>query len=222
MTTFSPILKRAIKRAGGETELEKLLPRPKSANELKAVGDGRYLSLMSRRIFQAGLKHAMVDHKWPAFEEIFHDFEPRRVAAMPDEEIEKLMSDRRLIRHWGKLKAVHHNAAASALLVADRGSFGAYLADWPGDDVIGLWRDLTKRFKQLGGNSGPIFLRMAGKDTFLFTGDVVRALAKARMCDGKPTSQTAQRRVQEAFNGWAEETGRPLCQLSRILALSVG
>jgi hypothetical protein len=27
--------------------------------------------------------------------------------------------------------------------------------------------------------------------------------------------------VQKAFNGWAAETGRPLCQLSRILAFSV-
>ena len=62
---------------------------------------------------------------------------------------------------------------------------------------------------------------MAGKDTFLLTGDVVRALAKARVCEGTPTSQRALREVQQAFNGWAAESGRPLCQLSRILALSV-
>ena len=221
MRKFSPILARAIKRAGGEAALEKLLPQPKSARELESVGDDRYLSLMSRRIFQAGLRHTMVDTKWPAFEQVFRGFEPRRVAAMPDEAIEKLMSERRIIRHWGKLKAVHHNAATMSALIAERGSFGGYLAAWPGDDIVGLWRDLRKRFNQLGGNSGPYFLRMAGKDTFLLTGDVVRALAKARVCEGKPTSQRALREVQQAFNGWAAESGRPLCQLSRILALSV-
>ena len=222
MSDFAPILERAIRRAGGEAALEELLPRPKSAAALRAVGDDRYLSQMSRRIFQAGLKHAMVDGKWPAFEEIFHGFEPRRVAAMPDEDIEKLMSERRLIRHWGKLKAVHHNAAALVALAAERGSFGAYLAEWPADDTVGLWRDLRARFKQLGGNSGPYFLRMAGKDTFVLTADVVRALEAAGLCQGKPSSQTALRQVQQAFNGWARETRRPLCQLSRILALSVG
>ena len=222
MKKFTPIFARAIRRAGGEAALEKLLPRPKSAGELKEVGDDRYLSLMSRRIFRAGLRHAMVDGKWPAFEEVFLGFEPRRVAAMPDEAIEKLMSDRRLIRHWGKLKAVHHNAHALATLGAAHGSFGAYLAEWPGADVVGLWRDLAKGFKHLGGKSGPYFLRMAGKDTFLLTPDVVRALAKAGLCESKPTSRPALAQVQEAFNLWARESGRPLCQLSHILALSVG
>ena len=58
---------------------------------------------MSRRIFQAGLKHSMVDAKWPAFEEVFFGFEPRRVRAMSDEALEALLGDARLIRHWGKL-----------------------------------------------------------------------------------------------------------------------
>jgi 3-methyladenine DNA glycosylase Tag len=222
MPAFAPVLKSATKRAGGEPDLEKLLPKPKSADELKAAPDDRYFSLMSRRVFQAGLKHSMVDAKWPAVEEVFLGFEPRRVAAMPDEEIEKLMADRRLIRHWGKLKATHHNAAAFVTVSDESGGFGAYLADWPAEDVVGLWRDLSKRFKQLGGNSGPYFLRMAGKDTFLLTGDVVRALEKAGVCEGKPTSQSALNQVQAAFNEWAAESGRPLCQLSRILALSIG
>ena len=216
------MIERARERAGGDAPLEELLPQPKSADELQAVGDDRYLSLMSRRIFRAGLKHAMVDRKWPAFEEVFHGFEPRRVAAMPDEDIEKLMSERRLIRHWGKLKAVHHNAAALTALAAERGSFGAYLAGWPADDTVGLWRDLVQRFKQLGGKSGPYFLRMVGKDTFLLTADVVRALSHAGVCEGKPTSRSALGQVQEVFNDWARETRRPLCQLSQILALSVG
>ena len=37
---------------------------------------------MSLRIFRAGLKHSLVDAKWPAFEEVFAGFEPARVVAM--------------------------------------------------------------------------------------------------------------------------------------------
>ena len=58
----------------------------------------------------------------------------------------------------------------------DKGGFGAYLAGWPGAEMVGLWDDLAKRFSHLGGNSAPYFLRMAGKDTFLLTNDVARAL----------------------------------------------
>ena len=93
---------------------------------------------------------------------------------------------------------------------------------WPTSDVMGLWVELAKRFSQMGGNSGPYFLRMAGKDTFLLSGDVVKALVKAGVVKKKPTTRDARAATQAAFNDWAAETGRPLCQLSRILALSVG
>ncbi|MBX6369479.1 MAG: DNA-3-methyladenine glycosylase I, partial [Rhodospirillales bacterium] len=105
MTGFDAIEKAALKRLGRE-ELQRRLPQPKSAAELRAVPDDRYLSLMSLRVFRAGLKHSLVDAKWPAFEEAFFGFAPKRVAAMSDEALENLLKDERLIRHWGKLKSV--------------------------------------------------------------------------------------------------------------------
>ncbi len=222
MTGFAPILERARKRVGGADTLESELPTPKGDAELRAVSDDRYLSLMSLRAFRAGLKHSLVDARWPAFEEVFHGFDPHRVRLMNDEDLERLMGEKRIIRHWGKIKAVRENAAAVVALIDAGGSVGAYLADWPTADIMGLWADLAKRFRQMGGNSGPYFLRMAGKDTFLLTGDVVRALIDAGVVTKKPTIKDERAAVQAAFNAWAEETGRPLCQLSRILALSVG
>ena len=67
---------------------------------------------MSLRIFRAGLKHSLVDAKWPHFEEVFAGFDPPRVRAMSDEALEALLQDKRVIRHWGKMKAVRANAAA--------------------------------------------------------------------------------------------------------------
>ncbi len=221
MTAFDAILVQAEARAGGAAALAARLPTPKSAEALCAVGDDRYLSLMSLRIFRAGLRHGMVDARWPAFEEAFMGFEPRRVHAMPDEALEALMGDARLIRHWGKIKATRANAAAICALVSETGGFGAYLAGWPGARIVELWEDLAKRFSQLGGNSGPYFLRMAGKDSFLLTGDVVRGLDRWAGIEAAPKGKAARRRAQAAFNGWAEATGRPLSQLSMILALSV-
>ena len=222
MTAIKTIVDRAAKRVGGAKALEAELITPHGADELRAMDDDRYLSLMSLRIFRAGLKHSMVDARWPAFEEVFHGFAPRRVWSMNDEDLERLMGEKRIIRHWGKIKAVRENAAAMVMVLDEAGSFGAYLADWPGDDIMGLWNDLAKRFSQMGGNSGPYFLRMAGKDTFMLTGDVISALVKAKVVKKKPTTKDARTATQAAFNGWAAETGRPLCQLSRILALSVG
>jgi 3-methyladenine DNA glycosylase Tag len=218
---FEAIEERARERLGGPQALTDRLPIPKSADQLRAMPDDRYLSEMSRRIFRAGLKYSLVDGKWPAFEEAFMGFEPKRVVALSDEEMETLLQDKRLIRHWGKLKSVRANAAAMIGLIEDKGSFGAYLADWPRDDVVGLWADLAKRFSQLGGNSGANFLRMVGKDTFILTEAVIKALQHWDAFDGTPKSKGDRQKVQDAFNAWHRGTSRPFCQLSMILAASV-
>ena len=87
-TPFATILKTAEKRSGGKAKLAEYFPKIKTAKALKGVSDDRYLSLMCRRIFRAGLNHTVVDQKWPAFETVFHKFEPRRVRAMSDEALE--------------------------------------------------------------------------------------------------------------------------------------
>jgi 3-methyladenine DNA glycosylase Tag len=224
MVEFAKIEKATLKRVG-EKELQdrfkNRIPKIKSAAELRKVSDDRYLSLMSRRIFRAGLKHEMVDAKWPAFETAFHDFDPRRVRAMSDEAVEALMRDARLIRHLGKLKAVHANAAAVIALGEEKGGFGAYLADWPADHIVGLWDDLARRFQHLGGGSGPQFLRMAGKDTFVLSDWVVKALNEWGAFKGEPKSKADRAKVQAVFNDWAKETGKKLAHLSMILAASV-
>ena len=220
MIGFAKIRKAAENRLGVEA-LTARLPQVKSQAQLRKLGDDRYLSLMSLRIFRAGLKHEMVDAKWPDFEKVFHGFDPKRVRAMRDEDVETLMKDARLIRHLGKLKAVHANAAAMCELAAAQGSFGAWLGEWPGSEITRLWDELGKRFRQLGGNSGPYFLRMAGKDSFILTPAVVKGLNHWGAFKGEPKGKTDRAKVQALFNGWAAETDLPLSHLSMMLAVSL-
>lgn len=221
MRHFNDILADVTARIGDEALAEQLIV-PLEYQQLEELGDDRYLSLMCLRIFRAGLKHSMVDAKWPAFEEVFYQFDPVSVANMYDEALEELTGDSRLIRHWGKLQAVRKNAAKIAEISREQGSFGHYIANWPTSNIVGLWAELQQNFSQLGGSSGANFLRMAGKDTFLFTKDVVQALKREGVCDGEPKSKKAKQQVQEGFNTWAGQSQLPLCQISKILALSVG
>ena len=222
MHSFESFRRRTAGLHGGDEALAALLPAPASADELRARGDDRYLSLMSVRVFSAGLKQSMVEAKWPAFEEAFHGFDPNRAAAMPEPELDALMRDKRLIRHWPKLSSVPHNARAMLDIAGEAGGFGAWIAAWPASDIVGLWAAIGKRFKQMGGRSAPTFLRMAGKDTFMLSPDVVRALLKAGAVGRAPSGKRDLARVQEAFNVWAAESGRPLCAISRTLALAMG
>ncbi|QNH03001.1 DNA-3-methyladenine glycosylase I [Pseudomonas sediminis] len=210
-----------LNRFGSAKALEAMLPQPRSDAELRALSDDRYLSLISLRIFRAGLKHSLVDAKWPAFEQVFFGFDPEKVVLMGAERLENLMQDARLIRHLGKLKSVPRNAQFILDVRREEGSFGTLIADWPVTDIVGLWKYLAKHGSQLGGLSAPRFLRMVGKDTFIPTDDMVAALKAQDVIDKAPTSLKDLAAVQAAFNQWQAESGRPLCQLSVMLAHTV-
>ena len=210
-----------LNRFGSAEALEARLPMPLGDNELRALPDDRYLSQISLRIFRAGLKHSLVDAKWPVFEEAFFGFVPEKVVLMGAEHLERLMGNARLIRHPGKLASVPRNAQMVLEVAAEHGSFGAFLADWPGEDIVGLWRYLARHGNQLGGLSAPRLLRMVGKDSFIPSEDVVVALKAQGIVDRTPSSQRDQAAVQDAFNAWRAESGRPLCQLSMMVAYTV-
>jgi 3-methyladenine DNA glycosylase Tag len=210
-----------LNRFGSSAALEARLPEPLPAEALRAISDDRYLSTISLRVFRAGLRHSLVDAKWPAFEEVFFGFDPEKVVLMGAERLENLMQDARIIRHLGKLKSVPRNAQFILDVRQEKGSFGALIADWPVNDIVGLWKYLAKHGSQLGGLSAPRLLRMLGKDTFVPSDDMVAALKAQKIIDKAPTSLKELAAVQAAFNQWQAQSGRPLCQLSVMLAYTV-
>lgn len=221
MVAFDSIERAAAARLGGVAALEAKLVRPEPPESLAMIGDDRYLSVMCRRIFRAGLTHRLVDARWPAFEIAFDDFDLERVGALTDDELKRLAADESLIRHRRKIFAVRDNAQAMQAIVDEFGRFGFWLAEWPEEEIVDLWAELKKRFTQLGGRSGPAFLRMAGKDTFMLTDWVAKALSAWRAYSGRTHTRRAEADIQGLFNDWHEQTARPYCQLSQILALSV-
>ncbi len=222
MRDFGWFWERAVAHHGDAATVEAALPQAKSGAALRRRGDDRYLSDMALGIFQAGFVWKVVEHKWPGFEAAFEGFEPAVIALWPQEKIEALASDTRVIRNLTKLRAVHHNAALVVELAREHGSFGRFLAAWPDDDPVALWAELARRGSRLGGMTGPVFLRRVGKDTFLLSRDVCRALEQAGVFEGNPHNRKNLALIQQAFLRWQAESKRPLCAISRVLALSMG
>ncbi|MDN3640156.1 DNA-3-methyladenine glycosylase I [Simiduia curdlanivorans] len=221
MRSFKEISAIAELHKGGRRAVAALMPEVSSPAVLAGLSDDRYLSELARRVFRAGLKHAMVDAKWPAFEQAFWGFVPEKVQLMSDEQLERLASNPAIIRHLGKIRSVRANAAMVVQTAKLHGSFGRFIADWPGEDIIGLWAWLKKQGNQMGGHSGARFLRMVGKDTFILTDDVVAALKHDGIVNKMPTAKKDLARVQEAFNHWQRESGLPLAFISKTLSLTV-
>lgn len=221
LRSFADIWDRAVARKGGEAEVEKLLPTLRTPAELAAIPDDRWLSMMSKCVFQAGFSWSVVDKKWPGTEAAFWDFSPARCRAMSDEEFDALLKDTRIIRNGAKVRSVQNNAAFVMDLATEHGSAGKAFAGWPMSDYIGLLDLLKTRGDRLGGGAGMMFLRFMGKDSWVTSPDMVKALAREGVIDGAPDTKKARKATQAAFDAWAAESGRPFAHISRVLAMSV-
>lgn len=209
-------------RFDSDEAMEAFLPQALTTEQLTRKSNDRYLSAMTQRVFRAGMQHSVVDAKWPAFEEAFLGFAPETMVLLAEQDIQAHMQNARIVRHRAKLQTIPKNARFILDVCQEPGgSFGAFIADWPVTDIVGLWRTLAKRGARLGGRSAAGFLRLVGKDTFLLTSHVVARLVAADMIPGEPTSQRDLQTVQAVFNALQQDSGRPLCQLSALLALSI-
>ena len=220
--SFASIYARAAERKGGELGLEALLSEPASGDYLKNLGDDRYLAEFTKKVFQSGFVWRVVEQKWPAFETCFFQFDPAKVLLMPDEMLEQKASNPEIIRNFTKVKTVRDNALMIDSVKVDHQSFGHFIADWPTDNIIGLWAWLKKHGARLGGNTGPYALRALGKDTFLLTRDVEGYFKARELITGSATSKRSLNQIQSTFNQWVDESNRSLQEISRILAMSVG
>ncbi|MCP4319084.1 MAG: 3-methyladenine DNA glycosylase [Hyphomicrobiales bacterium] len=221
MRDFDAIYEISAGRKGGAKEFESILSSPASAKTLAAIPDDRWLSMMSKCIFQAGFNWKVVQNKWDDIEEVFDHFDIGRMGFMTDEDIGEHLSNPRVIRHGKKIAAIRDNAQFLGELARENGSAARVFAEWPSDDFIGLLAMLKKRATRLGGNSAMYFLRFMGVDSFVLSRDVCAALIREGVVDKSPSSKKDMDKVQAAFNVWSSQSGRPLMQISRVLACSV-
>ena len=223
MISFRTIRARAESRKGGAEALDRLLPPKPNSAALAALKDDRVLAEMTKRVFSAGFAWSVIESKWPGFEEAFQNFEPQRLAFEPDEYWEGLTKDARIVRNAAKIFSVRANARFVRETAKEHGSFGAFLAEWPSSDEIGLLELLAKRGDRLGGNTGQMLLRFLGWDGFVTSKDVIACLRDAGLDIAEEVkSKRELKLVQEQFNAWAKETGLPYSHLSRICAMSIG
>lgn len=74
-------------------------------------GDRALFEKMALEGFQAGLSWITILRKRPRFREVFAGFDPARVAAFGEDDVERLLSDAGIIRNRAKIEATIANAA---------------------------------------------------------------------------------------------------------------
>ncbi len=222
MKSFDKIEALAGKHHGGPKGITSALKQWQVDTDLTGRKDAHFLAGMAKAVFSSGFSWEVIDKKWPGFETAFDRFEPRKVAAYGEEKVDALLRDTRIVRNGAKIMATIENARFVAAMASQHGSFGKFLATWPVTDQVGLMDYLKKNASRLGGATCQYFLRFQGWDAFILSQDVVKALIREGVVTKEPTSKKDLAAVQAAFNTWRQQSGRPVREISRILALSVG
>lgn len=76
---------------------------------------------LSLEAFQSGLSWAVILRKRPAFRAAFDGFDPETVARYRDDDIERLLADRGIVRNRAKIVATIGNAAATLAMREEGG-----------------------------------------------------------------------------------------------------
>ena len=218
MRHFDDLYAMAADRKGGADALEGMITQ--ADVNVTALTEDRWLSILSKCIFQAGFNWKVVEHKWGGFEIAFHGFDIDRCAFLHDEDMDRLMSDTSIIRNGPKIRTVIENAHFLQGL-RNQGGAGQVLGGWPSTDYIGLLETMKKDGARLGGMTGQYAMRFAGRDAFILSRDVTARLIVEGVIDKPATSKGAMKTVQAAFNTWMDQSGRGLTEISRVLAFTV-
>lgn len=220
MRTFDELFDISAARHGGRAAVEAAFTLPKPLAELEKIPEDRWLSILTKGVFQAGFNWKVIENKWPGFEAAFHGFDVGRCAMMDDDWFDQLLKDKSIVRNGMKIATIRDNAAF-LMGLRDQGGAGKVLGGWPSSDYINLLELLKKEGSRIGGMTGQYAMRFAGRDAFILSRDVTARLIAEGIVDKPPTSKTAMKKVQEAFNIWMEQSGRSLNEISRVLAMSI-
>lgn len=219
---FARIYTRAAKRKGGDSKLEALVTGPLANEELAKVGDDRFLSEFTKKVFQSGFVWRVVRQKWPHFEREFFQFDIEKILMIPDEMLEKKATNPDIIRNLNKVRTIRENALMIKGVQDTHGSFARFVSEWDSNNIVGLWDYLKKNGARLGGNTGPYALRFLGKDTFLLSQDIEGYFVARDIIEGSSRSKRSLLAIQQQFSTWQQESGRSLQEISQIVAMSVG
>ncbi len=106
------------------------------------------LEIITRAVFQAGVKWAQIAEHWDAYREAFAQFDVALVAAFDALDVERVLEHPGILRVAKKAKATVTNAQVLLAIERERGGFHNYVAAFP--DYATLAKDMRKRFAFLG------------------------------------------------------------------------
>ena len=120
-----------------------------------------YLEVMTRAVFQAGVRWQQIAQHWDAYRNAFENFDPFRIAAYDDLDVERILATPGILRMPRKANATIRNAKALLQTEAEYGGFQKYLRSFA--SYRELAKDFKRRFTLMGDMNVWYFLFRTGE-----------------------------------------------------------
>ncbi|MEP7317375.1 MAG: DNA-3-methyladenine glycosylase I, partial [Panacibacter sp.] len=89
---------------------EELIPYHDNEWGIPVLDDNKLFEMLSLGGQQAGISWLIVFKKREAYRKLFHQFNIKKVAAMKETELQKILTDASIIRNRNKINSIVHNA----------------------------------------------------------------------------------------------------------------
>lgn len=107
--------------------------------------DRRLFELLILEGCQAGLSWEIILKRRQGYRDAYHQFDPVKVAAMTDDELEALREDTSIIRNRLKIYAARRNAIVFLAIQKEFGSFSTYIWNFVGGKpIVNQWTDFSQ------------------------------------------------------------------------------
>jgi len=105
--------------------------------------DRRHFEFLTLEGAQAGLSWSTILRKREGYRRLFEGFDPVRVAAFGEADVQRLLGDPGIVRHRGKIESTISNARALLAVAGEFGSFDGYVWEFVGGrPIVGNWEGL--------------------------------------------------------------------------------
>ena len=154
--------------------------------DITALSDNDFFKHLARAIF-TGIRNNVIQERWPAITKAFLNFDIHRVAKYTEKDVKKLMKNKKIIRHEGRIRATISNAKKMKEIIREYGSFADYINSFEKlDELIGK---LSEEFEFIGEVNVYEFAKETGLPFIKPDKQIRRVFLKFGLIDEKASSE---------------------------------
>jgi DNA-3-methyladenine glycosylase I len=107
--------------------------------------DKKQFEFLTLEAAQAGLSWATILKRREGYKQAFANFDPKKVAAFTEQDVEKLMNNSAIIRNRLKINAAINNAKMFLTVQKEFGTFDTYIWSFvKGKPIVNAWKKISE------------------------------------------------------------------------------